>query len=46
MEQDEIKDYNHLKTWYNKTMLTSAAKDSLKKFDTQVRAQLEERVGK
>lgn len=43
-ELDELNDYKNLSNWYNKTMKTSEAYESLKYYDTMMRDQLDEKI--
>lgn len=44
-EQDELKEYKQLADWYNKTMKSSDAYPSLKKFDMKIKNDIDFRFG-
>ena len=44
-EQDELKEYKMLADWYNKTMKSSDAITSLKKFDQKMKNDIDFRIG-
>mgnify|MGYP000943404487 CR=1 FL=1 len=44
-EQDELKEFKALADWYNKTMKSSDAYPSLRKFDSNIKKDIDFRIG-